>query len=94
MMSDNFRNLDLNRDDILEAIKEFFETKPELEASVSESLELKNEVSQQYRCNVSTNQGEFFLDIYYLKDGNTTLQRNQGKFLEKVGIMSVYSRKV
>jgi hypothetical protein len=77
-MNDIFKNLDLNREQILETIKEFLATKPHLDAQVADELELKNAAQGLYRCNISTNSGTFFLDMFYRTDGKTTLQSNNG----------------
>lgn len=77
-MNDIFKNLDLNREQLLETIKEFLATKPHLDAQVADELELKNATQGLYRCNISTNSGTFFLDMFYRTDGKTTLQSNNG----------------
>jgi len=41
-MNDIFKNLDLNREQLFETIKEFLATKPHLDAQVADELELKN----------------------------------------------------
>lgn len=77
-MNDIFKNLDLNREQLFETIKEFLATKPHLDAQVADELELKNATQGLYRCNISTNSGTFFLDMFYRTDGKTTLQSNNG----------------
>ena len=60
-MNDIFKNLDLNREQLFETIKEFLATKPHLDAQVADELELKNATQGLYRCNISTNSGICFI---------------------------------
>lgn len=82
-MGKGYKNLRLNREEIIDSVKSFFASKSELEAKVADVFEEKNSENGQNRCIVNTNQGEFFLDVFFKKDGKTTLMSNGGdsKFL-------------
>lgn len=82
-MGKGYKNLRLNREEIIDSVKSFFASKSELEAKVVDIFEEKNSENGQNRCIVNTNQGEFFLDVFFKKDGKTTLMSNggDGKFL-------------
>lgn len=84
MMANQFKNLNLDRDVIIEFIKKFFTLKSELTAQVNENFEEINSSTGQNRCEIVTNQGEMFLDVYFKKDGRSTLMSTGGdqKFLE------------
>lgn len=83
-MGKGYMNLRLNREEIIDSVKSFFASKSELEAKVADIFEEINSKNGQNRCIVNTNQGEFFLDVYFKKDGKTTLMSNGGdsKFLK------------
>lgn len=83
-MGKGYMNLRLNREEIIDSVKSFFASKSELEAKVAYIFEEINSKNGQNRCIVNTNQGEFFLDVYFKKDGKTTLMSNGGdsKFLK------------
>ncbi|HFI0014210.1 TPA: hypothetical protein ACGOTK_000574 [Streptococcus suis] len=83
-MANQFKNLNLDRDVIIEFIKKFFTLKSELTAQVNENFEEINSSTGQNRCEIVTNQGEMFLDVYFKKDGRSTLMSTGGdqKFLE------------
>ena len=83
-MGKGYMNLRLNREEIIDSVKSFFASKSELEAKVADIFEETNSKNGQNRCIVNTNQGEFFLDVYFKKDGKTTLMSNGGdsKFLK------------
>ena len=82
-MGKGYKNLRLNREEIIDSVKSFFASKSELEAKVADIFEEINSKNGQNRCIVNTNQGEFFLDVFFKKDGKTTLMSNGGdsKFL-------------
>lgn len=77
-MGKGYKNLKLNREKIIESVKSFFASKNELEAKVADVFEEINSINGQKRCIVTLNQGEFFLDVYFKKDGKTTLMSNGG----------------
>lgn len=77
-MGKGYMNLRLNREEIIDSVKSFFASKSELEAKVADIFEEINSKNGQNRCIVNTNQGEFFLDVYFKKDGKTTLMSNGG----------------
>ena len=83
-MGKGYKNLRLNQEEIIDSVKSFFASKSELEAKVADIFEEINSKNGQNRCIVNTNQGEFFLDVYFKKDGKTTLMSNGGdsKFLK------------
>lgn len=83
-MGKGYMNLRLNREEIIDSVKSFFASKSELEAKVADIFEETSSKNGQNRCIVNTNQGEFFLDVYFKKDGKTTLMSNGGdsKFLK------------
>jgi hypothetical protein len=82
-MGKGYKNLKLNREKIIDSVQSFFALKSELEAKVVDIFEEINSINGQNRCIVNTNQGEFFLDVFFKKDGKTTLMSNGGdsKFL-------------
>ena len=82
-MGKGYKNLRLNQEEIIDSVKSFFDSKSELEAKVADIFEEINSKNGQNRCIVNTNQGEFFLDVFFKKDGKTTLMSNGGdsKFL-------------
>lgn len=82
-MGKGYKNLKLNREKIIDSVKSFFASKNELEAKVVDFFAEINSINGQNRCIVNTNQGEFFLDVFFKKDGKTTLMSNGGdsKFL-------------
>ena len=82
-MGKGYKNLRLNREEIIDSVKSFFASKSELEAKVADIFEEINSKNGQNRCIVDTNQGEFFLDVFFKKDGKTTLMSDGGdsKFL-------------
>lgn len=83
-MGKGYKNLRLNREEIIDSVKSFFASKSELEAKVADIFEEINSKNGQNRCIVNTNQGDFFLDVYFKKDGKSTLMSNGGdsKFLK------------
>ena len=91
-MGKGYMNLRLNREEIIDSVKSFFASKSELEAKVADIFEEINSKNGQNRCIVNTNQGEFFLDVYFKKDGKTTLMSNGGdsKFLKLRGELCDY----
>lgn len=81
-MAQQYKNLQMDREKIIASIKNFFDSKSNLEARVSDNFKELSET--QKRCEVRTNQGVFYLDVYFKKDGKTTLMSSGGdsKFLQ------------
>lgn len=81
-MAQQYKNLQMDREKIIASIKNFFDSNSKLEAQVSDNFKELSET--QKRCEVRTNQGVFYLDVYFKKDGKTTLMSSGGdsKFLQ------------
>lgn len=80
MVKNKFTGLDIDKDNIINLIKEFFE-KRGLEAQVSAQLV---DIGNQKRCLITLNAQEYYLDVWFNKNGTTTLGVNGGakEFLE------------